>query len=196
MAQLRLNLYMIAATVLLFSAMLGLNELLLRPLEFARGINWIYLPAGMRLLCTLLFAEAGAVGLLIVSWLSCFLLFFPDDWVRAFMAGILSTTAPYLVYLGARRLYGLQASLANLTGRRLLACVLAYSLASPALLNSWYWMRGDKGPLLLDFLVMAAGDLMGTLIVIYTAKGLLALALARRARSRPRSGSQSRSQSV
>jgi hypothetical protein len=48
-------------------AMMAINEWLFTPFEFARGINWIYLPAGVRLLCTLLFAAAGAIGLLLVS---------------------------------------------------------------------------------------------------------------------------------
>ena len=66
---------MATATVVLFLSMIALNELLFTRLEFARGINWIYLPAGMRLLCILLFAEAGAIGLLIASWLICFFYF-------------------------------------------------------------------------------------------------------------------------
>ena len=173
MSQFRLNTLMVLATIVLFSAMLLLNEVFL-PLEFARGINWVYLPAGMRLLCTLLFGGAGAFGLLIVSWAVCFLYFFPDDFLRAFMGGILASAAPYLVYLVARRTYGLQASLANLTTRRLLTCILAYSLASPSLLHLWFWLHGDGGDLLRGFGVMVAGDLVGTLIVVYAAKGLLA----------------------
>ena len=65
--QFRLQAMMVMATMLLFVSMLALNEWLFTQFEFARGINWIYLPAGVRLLCTLLFAEAGAIGLLLVS---------------------------------------------------------------------------------------------------------------------------------
>jgi hypothetical protein len=181
MEQLRLKLFMIGSTVLLFSAMLAVNELF-RPLEYAPGINWIYLPAGMRLLCTLLFGGAGAIGLLIVSWAICFLYFFPDDFLRAFMGGIIAALAPYLVYLAAQHLYGLRASLTNLTPRALLHCIAAYSVASPGLHHLWFWMEGQREGLLRGFLVMSAGDLAGTLIVVYLAKGLLSLA-SRRARS-------------
>ena len=41
-------------------AALGLNLWLLPRVEYIPGIGWIYLPAGVRLLCTLLFAEAGS----------------------------------------------------------------------------------------------------------------------------------------
>ncbi len=101
-SQLKLHSSMIGATILLFLLALAINELLFTRLEFAPGINWIYLPAGVRLLCTLLFAEAGAIGLLLVSWGVCFFYFFPNDPVRSFMGGILASASPYLVYLGMR----------------------------------------------------------------------------------------------
>ena len=174
MSNLRLQLAMVVATMLLFSATLALNTWLFSALEFARGINWIYLPAGMRLLCTLLFAEAGAIGLLIISWLVCFYVFFPDDYVRAFMGGILASAAPYLAYRISRSVFGLKSSLANLTTPRLLACVLGYSIASPLLHHIWFAAQGATDGILHSFFAMVMGDLAGTLIVIYAAKAMLA----------------------
>lgn len=158
----------------LFLAMLWINDRLFAQLEFAPGINWIYLPAGVRLLCTLLFAESGAIGLLLVSWLVSFLFFFPDDPERAFVGGILSALAPWLAYRGASRAWGLQASLVHLTPWRLLVLALVYSIASPLLHHLWFAWRG-QGDLLGGFLAMVAGDLAGTLIVLYGIKGLMAL---------------------
>ena len=174
MAQLRLQASLVLATIALFTAMLAINEWLFRWLEFAPGINYVYLPAGMRLLCTLLFAEAGAVGLLIVSWAASFMLFFPGQFQRAFVGGIIAAAAPYAVYRLARWRYGFAASLANLTSRRLLALVLAYSLASP-LLHHVYFAWVGQGDLLRGFVAMFTGDLAGTLIVIYGIKALLSL---------------------
>lgn len=173
MSQFRLNLSMVVATNIMFVLMLAVNEWLFTRWEFARGINWIYLPAGMRLLCTLLFGEAGAIGLLIVSWLVCFFHFFPGDFVRSFMGGILAAAAPYLVYRIAQQVYGLRASLTNLTPKRLLICIVAYSLASPLLHHLWFFLHGDTNQIMPGFLVMFIGDLMGTLIVVYTMKILL-----------------------
>ena len=173
MSKLRFQSSMVLATMLSFVLMLAVNEWLFKGLEFAPGINWIYLPAGMRLLSTLLFGEAGAVGLLLVSWLLCFCFFFPGDIGRSFMGGILATAAPYLAYRIAQRAYGLHASLATLSPRRLLVCVVGYSLASPLLHHIWFALRGDTHDLVQGFVVMAVGDLSGTLIVIYTMKMLL-----------------------
>jgi hypothetical protein len=165
---------MVLATMCVFLAMLELNDWLFRRFEFVPGINWIYLPAGMRLLCTLLFAEAGAVGLLLVSWLVSFLWFFPGQFERPFIGGILATAAPYLVFLWAKRRYGLQSSLANLTPARLMVLILAFSLASPLLHHIYFALRGQQG-LLRGFAAMFVGDLSGTLIVIYLMKAMLSL---------------------
>jgi hypothetical protein len=175
---LQLQLSMVVATVAMFAATLALNHWLFSRFEFAAGINWFYLPAGVRLLATLLFAEAGAVGLLLVSWAVDFLWFFPDDPERAFVGGILSTIAPYGLYLVARRAYGLQASLANLTPARLLLLALAYAITGPLLHHLYFAWRGQPD-LVSGFVAMATGDFAGTLIVIYGVRALLRLASPR-----------------
>lgn len=180
MAQVRFEWGWVLATMVLFVATLAINIWLFPKFEFVPGISWVYLPAGMRLLCTLLFAEAGAVGLLLVSWLVCFFYFFPNDPLRSFMGGILASAAPYLVYRVAQRAYGIGASLANLTPARLLNLCLAYSIASPLLHHIWFAIQGQPD-LARGFLVMFVGDLMGTLLVIYAMKAMLFLASVRRA---------------
>jgi hypothetical protein len=173
MNQSKLNLSMVAATVVLFVVTLAANEMLFTRLEFTKGVNWIYLPAGVRLLCTLLFAEAGAIGLLLASWLVCFFYFFPNDVVRSFAGGILASVAPYGVYLIARHIYGLRSSLTNLTSMNLLQCALMFSIASPALHHLWFALYEHKPNLAESFLAMVTGDLSGTLIVLYAARFLL-----------------------
>ncbi|RJG21295.1 hypothetical protein [Massilia cavernae] len=174
---------MVLVTIVLFCSALAVNELLFARLEFAHGINWIYLPAGMRLLCILLFAEAGAVGLLLVSWAVCFLYFFPDDFMRAFVGGIVAAAAPYMAYRLVQSPHGARTSLSDLTPGKLLAYAVVFSIASPLLHHLWFAVQGQDN-LLSGFGVMAAGDLAGTLIVLYTAKGLVMLLAPHPARRR------------
>ena len=170
MSHFRLQFMMVLATIVLFLLMLAINEWLFKQAEYLPGINWIYLPAGVRLLSTLVFGGAGAIGLLIVSWLVSFLLFFPDDFMRAFVGGIVATIAPYGVYKCVQHAYGLHGSLANLTPGRLLVCILACSFASPLLHHIWFALNNDPKPLLEGFMVMFIGDLNGTLLVVYAVK--------------------------
>ena len=175
---LKIELFHVVTTIVAFLLTLALNHWLFARLEFVPGINWVYLPAGVRLLATLLFAEAGAVGLLIVSWAVSFWIFFPNDFERAFMGGILASLAPYLVYRGARRYHYLDAGLVGLTAGKLLVLSLVYAIASPLLHHLWFAWRGQDD-VVRGFLVMFIGDLSGTLIVLYAIKGM-ALLLHRR----------------
>lgn len=170
----RMNLYLVAGTVALHGLMMLLNEAFFMKAEFLQGIGWIYLPAGTRLLCTLLFGQAGAVGLLIAGWLACYCYYFPGDPLRSTAGAIAGAAGPYLVYLIAQRKLGLRASLTNLTPGRLLWCAAGCPLASPLLHHAWFALQGGEH-LLSGFAVMFIGDLAGTLLVVYAAKGLLTL---------------------
>lgn len=170
---------MAVGTVLLFVLALVLNEWVFGSLEFVRGVNWIYLPAGVRMLCTLLFAEAGAVGLLIVSLPVCYFYFFPHDLPRAVFGGIVAALAPYAVYRMAHRYMGLGKSLANLTASRLLQLSVLYAAANAVFHQIMVLLMG-RGLHLDRLLAMLLGDLLGTLIVLYIAKALLALLPAQR----------------
>lgn len=173
-SQFRLDGYLIVSTIFLHGGMMVLNELFFRQTEFLQGIGWVYLPAGTRLLCTLLFGRAGLLGLLITGWFACYWYYFPGDAVRATTGTLAGAVGPYLVYVIARRTFGLQSSLVNLTPGRLLVCAAGCSIASPLLHHLWFSVHGD-GHLLPGFLVMCIGDLSGTLIVLYAAKALLSL---------------------
>ncbi len=166
---------MLVGSALLFLLSFALNEWLFAGSEFVRGINWIYLPAGMRLLCTLLFGGAGALGVLLASCLTSLLYYFPGDLERALFGAAISAAAPYLVYLLAQKIFGLRASLANLSAHRLLWLAVLYALASPLLLHVGFWLRGDMHGTLHGFLVMFIGDLLGSLVVLYAVKLLLSL---------------------
>lgn len=186
-SSLKLHASMVAGSAILFLLVFLANEWLFNSahFEFVRGMNWIYLPAGMRLLCTLLFGGAGAIGVLIASWITCVFYFFPDDPLRSFAGGIASAAAPYLVYKMAQRLYGLQASLVNLNAKRLLLLSLAYSIANPSLHHLWLLLRGDAATS--GYIVMVIGDLLGTLVVMYTMKLMLSVfpSPARHGQNRP-----------
>jgi hypothetical protein len=172
-ARLGLHLSMVLATFVAFLTMVGVNELLFRASEHVPGINWVYLPAGVRLMATLLFGFSGAVGLLLSAWCVNFWLLFPGDFTRSFMGGIIATVAPYMVYVAARRFFGLQGSLVNLTPRHLLICIVVYSIASPLLHHLWFHLRDPDAHEWSGFFVMVTGDFLGSVIVFYTLKLVL-----------------------
>ena len=165
----------VVGSVVFYLLLARLQDWVFPNVELMRGVGWIYLPAGARLLCPLLLGLPGAVGVLVGSWCECFFHLYPDDPMRSFAGGISSALAPYLVYLFALRVLGMQASLANLTSRRLLLLVPLFGVASPLMHHLWFWMHGDHVDLAQGFAVMAAGDMLGALVVLYALKGMLGL---------------------
>jgi hypothetical protein len=160
----------IFGTALVFLLTLVANEWIFQHSEFVRGVNWVYLPAGMRLLCTLLFGGSGAVGILVASLISCFFYYFPNDPIHATFAAIISALAPYLVYLFATRKLGLRPSLGNLTAGRLLLLILLYSTAGPAMQQIWNVLNNNAEGAGARFVVMVIGDLTGTIAIVYALK--------------------------
>ena len=175
MSSLRLHFLSVVGTAVVFVLSLWINQEVFTHTEFVRGVNWIYLPSGVRLLSTLLLAGDGAIGLLVASWFVDFFYFFPHDPVRSFAGGIIAAVAPYAVYRLALERYNLQASLTNLTSNRLLVLAVAYSVASPLLHHIWFALRGATQNIVESFFMMFAGDLSGALIMLYIVKGILAL---------------------
>lgn len=175
MSNLRLHCVSVVGTAVVFVLSLWINQEIFTHTEFVRGVNWVYLPSGVRLLSTLLLGGDGAIGLLVASWLVDFFYFFPHDPVRSFAGGIIATVAPYAVYRLALEHYKLRASLTNLTAKRLLILALAYSIANPLLHHIWFFLQGDRQNIVNRFFAMFVGDLVGALIVLYAMKALLSI---------------------
>lgn len=171
---LRAHLAAAAGTAICYFLFYSLNEWLFRQTEFTEGIAWIYLPAGVRLICTLLFAEAGCAGLLLGSLATAATYrLFPHDPITAAGYCLISAAAPYLAYRFTLSGMDLRRSLANLTTTRLMACILLYALTNPLFQLIWFVMRGVSPHFWSGLIVMSIGDLSGSIIVAYLFKFLL-----------------------
>lgn len=170
MQQFRLTALSILGSALFYYALARAQDLIFPHTEFIRGIGWVYLPAGARLLCPLLLGLPGTIGVVLGSWIICLFYLYPDDLVRSIAGGLSSGVAPYLMYVLAIRAFGMQPSLANLSSRRLLLLVPAFGVASPLMHHLWFWLHGDTARLAQGFVVMAIGDMAGALLVLYALK--------------------------
>jgi hypothetical protein len=175
MSSLRLHFWSVTGTLIAFLVSLWINQEVFTHTSFVRGINWIFLPSGVRLLSTLLVGFDGFAGLLVGGLLMDFFYWFPHDPVRSIAGAILGSLAPYLVYRLALERYELKASLTNLTPKRLLVLAVAYSVANPLLHHIWFALQGNTQNIGESFVMMFVGDLTGALIMLYAMKGILAL---------------------
>ncbi len=165
----------IAISALLYFSFFWLNDWLFAMTALHEGANWIFLPAGLRLLCTLVFAGEGAIGLLLASLLIAFLRNHLMDPITQVGAALISAGAPYLAYRIALKI-SMPASLEKLSAGGLGVLALAYALTSSFLHSFWFLVRGFFTDFLQGWSVMFIGDLIGTLIMVYLLKALLAVA--------------------
>jgi hypothetical protein len=159
----------IVFTAIMYFGFFNLNEFLFSTFVFSPGVNWIFLPAGLRLLFTLLFGWEGAIGLAIGS-LAVTLINFPAfDIISGLGAAAISAGAPYLIYrLAIAR--GMPTTLQELTAAKLSILIVVYAASSSMLHQMWFVLRGISADFLTGFGAMFIGDLGGTLILIYAMK--------------------------
>lgn len=167
------SLISIIVSAALYYGFFHLNAWCFKAFELHAGAHWIFLPAGLRLICTLVFGIDGAIGLLLASLLLAHanLLFDP---VTGIVSALISAGAPYLIYLGALR-FGLAENLEKLSTSLLSRLALVSALANASLHSLWFVMRGIHADFLHNWVTMFIGDLLGTLIMLYAMKLLIAL---------------------
>ncbi len=165
----------------LYFSFFRLNDYAFQAFELHAGANWVFLPAGLRLLCTLMFGGAGAIGLWIASLLIVAADFTEIDIITSLVSTVVSAGAPYLVYRLALSA-GMPDTLVQLTPKRLMQLSVAYAFANALLHAAWYALRDIHPDFIGGFVTMFVGDLIGTLVVLYAMKILLAVfrALAQR----------------
>jgi hypothetical protein len=165
----------VACTTVIFLSLNWLNELLFSSFEHSNGISWMFIPAGIRLLATLLFGLAGFEGLLLASlYLNFFHFNFQDDF-RAWSGAVAAALGPYLAYLFAKHWFDLRPRLKGLTVPRLLFTGVLCGFMSPIFHHAFIWVQTG----LVDvpaLVAMITGDMAGIFVVLWLAKGVIAMA--------------------
>jgi hypothetical protein len=165
----------IGITTVVFLGLNWVNELVFSRFEHSNGISWVFIPAGVRLLATLLFGFAGFEGLLLAGlYLNFHHFSFHNDF-RAWSGAVAGAIGPYLAYLFAKHWFDLKPLLQGLTLPRLLFTGVLCAMMSPISHHALMWVQTG----LVDWPGLAAmfiGDLVGILTVLYLAKFVIALA--------------------
>jgi hypothetical protein len=154
-------------SIFTYSALFYLNDWLTSHLAYGLGVNWIYLPAGLRLFLTLIFGLSGALGIAAASFLICYLGDFPPELITCIGVGLISGFAPYLARIFVVSNINVSPDLSNLSLPKLALCILIYALLSSGLHQWWFAVRGlDETGSFYHFLVMVLGDVLGAVLLI------------------------------
>jgi hypothetical protein len=158
-------------SVLAYTGLFYINDWLTEHLSYGLGVNWIYLPAGLRLFLTLIFGLSGALGIAIASFVICFFGQFPFELTTYIGIGLISGFAPYLARLFVVSNISISSDLSNLSLQKLAICILIYAALSSGLHQWWFAIRGlDESGSMSHFLAMFTGDVVGTVMLIALVK--------------------------
>lgn len=162
----------VLGTALAYGVLFEVNTLLFSTLTFSAGVNWIFLPSGLRLAFILVFGLGGALGIALASTLAS-LFFFDGNWPFSVVTGLISGGAPLLARRFCADFLGLGADLKGLDGWGLLKMAVVFAVVSPLLHQLWFLSQGVTEDFVRSTLVMALGDLLGSLVVLYLARWAL-----------------------
>ena len=150
-----------------YGVLFYVNAWLTSTLIFGTGVNWIYLPAGLRLFLTLIFGLPGAIGIALISFLISYSGALSDDLIVCIVTGLISGFAPYIARIFVLSNVDLAPDLSNLNLSKLLICILVYAGLSAGLHQVWYsTVALDDAGTMNHFFAMFIGDVLGSVLLI------------------------------
>lgn len=168
----------VLATAALWVSLYHLNEWAFTHFEESRGANWIFLPAGLRLLAVLVWGWAGALGLWVGTFVTASMVFGCGS-AAVWVAPPLSALAPLIAVGLLRKPLGLRPDLQGLRAADLAQLALASATLSAALHSLAFVWVGAALANPADVITMLVGDLVGTFVVLYALKLVLSALPAR-----------------
>ena len=158
----------IAAVVLLWVALFEINHGLFSTFEVTAFANWVFLPAGLRVVAILLLGWKGVAGLFLGAlWTN-----HPVVGVNLLESVALSSAsalAPYLGVQACRRLLRCPPDWNGLAAKHLLGLALVCAALSAQAHNLYFLLATGTHRSLVALLPMFTGDVLGTLLVFWMA---------------------------
>jgi len=163
-------LFEIIISAALYMAFFYFNQAITAPLEQARGVNWIFLPAGIRIFITLILDYSGAIGLVIASLFINYIGFFKADLISTIGIAVICGLAPLLGRHFVIHNLKVRADLSNISMKQLLIIIIAYSFLSSGLHQLWFVARDLDSGSWNHFIAMFCGDVAGSILFVAVIK--------------------------
>jgi hypothetical protein len=163
-------LFEVILSAILYLAFFYFNQFITASLEDARGVNWIFLPAGIRIFITLIFDYSGAIGLAIASLIINYFGYYQADLITTIGIAIICGVSPLLGRHFVIHNLRVQVDLSNISFKQLLGSVLAYSLLSSGFHQLWFLARGLDSGSWNHFIAMFCGDVAGSILLLAVIK--------------------------
>jgi len=171
--QLQKSAWVVALTALAYMGLFSFNQFVFPTLDMTSARGLVFLPSGLQLIGILLFAEWGALGLVLGALAMGLGPLYAGDPITAIGAALLAGLAPLCARALCVRYDALDEDLHGLSGAALLRLTVVFSALSALLGQLWLLGRNQGGDLWADMALHFTGDLLGALILLYSAKLVL-----------------------
>jgi len=161
------------ASAVFYFLLFQLNFTVFSPLESSFGVNWIFIPSGVRLAAILLGGFAGAVGIALGSLVIVITTYDAPLSLFALGTALISGFSPLLARRIATDLLRLDTELVNLKAIGLLKIALLFSIISASAHQLWFNAFERNDNFLRELFVMGFGDFVGTVIVLLALGGVV-----------------------
>jgi len=150
-----------------------LNNYIFSSYAFSSGVDWVYLPSGLRLVFVLVFINVGALSVGLSTLVIGYFYYFNGDLLTIVVSAFISGFAPWCARKICIQKYKMDPNLRDLSASALLKIALVFAVVSPVMHQLWLTWRGETVSFVRSTVVMAIGDLLGTLLVLYSIKFLM-----------------------
>jgi hypothetical protein len=154
-----------------FAGFFQLNGWLFSNLIYREGVNWVFLPAGFRVILVLLLGVPGAVGIMLGTWyIDRGSLIDSNMWL-IMLNGVVSGFIPYGVLKILSKGRRTEQLLQVMNTQHLLNFTLIFAAASSVAHQLvWLLLKKTDSNILVDVWPMFIGDTLGTFLILFCCK--------------------------
>jgi hypothetical protein len=164
--------------VLLWTGLFYLNEWLFSAVSLSSVINWVFLPAAIRMLAVMALGWVGVAGLFIGALLTTDIAMH-SGWHDAIVIAGLSALGPFVAVRACIQWLRVSEDLSGLTPTQLVIISLAGAVCNVVPHNIYFFFTGHMPDIFSGIVPMLVGDLLGTFVILYVTSLALKLLTAR-----------------
>lgn len=154
----------ILVIALLWVSLFKLNEWLFNATSISQHINWIFLPAALRMVSVMLLGATGSIGLVLGAIITSNP---ANHAIDALILATLSGLCPYISVALCTHLFRLPQDLGGLNAKQLLGFAVAGGIFSVIPHHLYFYSRQQVAYFLDGAGAMLIGDIAGALIMLY-----------------------------